>query len=204
MIQCGYRLAASGLLILWVYRFVPADYQLWLSVFLSFACILASKWRPAVEWGWASLAFSLSGLIFIKNIPDQFQTPASILIAAAFFFYSRSVSGKESLISSIAYLCAGYLFLANELAQGDAQFLSAAGVLFLLTVQQITRRTSGKISIPNEAHVSLIISGAIALFLWSTVKVGEGAEGLRTIIWAGLAVLYFALGLGLKERWFGY
>ena len=202
LIQCGYRLAASGLLILWIYRFVPSDYQLWISVFLSFACIIASKWRPAVEWGWASLAFSLSGLIFIKNIPDQFQTPASILIAAAFFFYSRSVSGKESLISSIAYLCAGYLYLANELAQGDAQFLSAAGVLFLLTIQQITRRTSGKISIPNEAHVSLIISGAIALFLWSTVKVGEGAEGLRSIIWAGLAVIYFALGLGLKERWY--
>ena len=38
--------------------------------------------------------------------------------------------------------------------------------------------------------------------MWSTVKVGEGAEGLRTIIWAGLAVLYFALGLGLKERWY--
>ena len=86
--------------------------------------------------------------------------------------------------------------------EGKSMLPSMAGVLFLLTVQQITRRTGGKIAIPNEAHVSLIISGAIALFWWSTVKAGEGTEGLRSIIWAGLAVIYFILGLSLKERWY--
>ena len=202
LIQRGYRLASSGLLILWIYRFVPEDFQLWVSVILSFACIKASKWRPATEWGWASLAFSLSGLMYIKNVPDQYQTPVSMIIAAAFFFSSRSFSGKESLIASIAYLSVGYIFLAIELMEEKSMLPSMAGVLFLLTVQQITRRTGGKIAIPNEAHVSLIISGAIALFWWSTVKAGEGTEGLRSIIWAGLAVIYFILGLGLKERWY--
>jgi hypothetical protein len=125
-----------------------------------------------------------------------------MIIAAAFFFSSRSFSGKESLIASIAYLSVGYISLAIELMEGKSMLPSMAGVLFLLTVQQITRRTGGKIAIPNEAHVSLIISGAIALFWWSTVKVGGDTEGLRSIIWAGLAVIYFALGLGLKERWY--
>ena len=86
--------------------------------------------------------------------------------------------------------------------EGKSMLPSMAGVLFLLTVQQITRRTGGKIAIPNEAHVSLIISGAIALFWWATAKVGSDAEGLRTITWAGLAVIYFILGLSLKERWY--
>ncbi|MDB4720412.1 DUF2339 domain-containing protein [Verrucomicrobiales bacterium] len=202
LIQCGYRLAASGLLILWIYRFVPEDIQLWLSVFLSFVCIRASKWRPATEWGWVALAFSLSGIMYIQNVPYEYQVPVSMIIAAAFFFSSRSFSGKESLIASIAYLSVGYIFLAIELMEEKSMLPSMAGVLFLLTVQQITRRTGGKIAIPNEAHVSLIISGAIALFWWSTVKAGEGTEGLRSIIWAGLAVIYFILGLGLKERWY--
>ena len=202
LIQCGYRLAASGLLILWIYRFVPEDIQLWLSVFLSFACISASKWRPATEWGWVALAFSLSGIMYIQNVPSEYQVSVSMIIAAAFFFSSRSFSGKESLIASIAYLSVGYIFLAIELMEEKSMLPSMAGVLFLLTVQQITRRTGGKIAIPNEAHVSLIISGAIALFWWSTVKAGEGTEGLRSIIWAGLAVIYFILGLSLKERWY--
>ena len=202
LIQRGYRLASTGLLMLWIYRFVPGDSQLWISVVLSFACIIAGKWRPAAEWGWVSLAFSLSGIMYIQNVPSEYQVPVSMIIAAAFFFSSRSFSGKESLIASIAYLSVGYIFLAIELMEGKSMLPSMAGVLFLLTVQQITRRTGGKIAIPNEAHVSLIISGAIALFWWATAKVGSDAEGLRTITWAGRAVIYFILGLSLKERWY--
>tara|TARA_B110000116_G_scaffold196091_1_gene170847 strand:+ start:90 stop:680 length:591 start_codon:yes stop_codon:yes gene_type:complete len=140
--------------------------------------------------------------MYIQNVPYEYQVPVSMIIAATFFFSSRSFSGKESLIASIAYLSVGYIFLAIELMEEESMLPSMAGVLFLLTVQQITRRTGGKIAIPNEAHVSLIISGAIALFLWTTVKVGGSTEGLRSITWAGLAVIYFALGLGLKERWY--
>ena len=209
MIQRGYRLASTGLLMLWIYRFVPEDTQFWISIVLSFACVIAGKWRPAAEWGWASLAFSLSGLIYLfageSNpilIPGQWITFVSILIGIVFFFSSLLVSSKETLTSFTAYVCAGYFSIARELSQEAALLPSLGAVLLLLIVQQISRRVSDKIAISDKNHVTLIISGAVTLFLWATVKVGSGAEGLRTIAWAGLAVIYFILGLGLKERWY--
>ncbi|HAA88812.1 MAG TPA: hypothetical protein DCE22_11180 [Verrucomicrobiales bacterium] len=209
MIQRGYRLASTGLLMLWIYRFVPGDTQLWISVVLSFACVIAGKWRPAAEWGWASLAFSLSGLIYLcagesnpMLIPDQWITFVCILIGIVFFFSSLLVSNKETLTSFFTYVCAGYILIARELLERDALLPSLTAVLLLLAVQQISRRVSGKIAISDKSHFTLIISGVVTLFLWATVKVGSDAEGLRTITWAGLAVIYFILGLGLKERWY--
>ncbi len=209
MIQRGYRLASTGLLMLWIYRFVPGDTQLWISVVLSFACVIAGKWRPAAEWGWASLAFSLSGLIYLcagesnpMLIPDQWITFVCILIGIVFFFSSLLVSNKETLTSFFTYVCAGYILIARELLERDALLPSLTAVLLLLAVQQISRRVSGKIAISDKSHFTLIISGVVTLFLWATVKVGSDAEGLRTITWAGLAVIYFILGLGLQERWY--
>ncbi|MDA7605561.1 DUF2339 domain-containing protein [Verrucomicrobiales bacterium] len=209
LIQRGYRLASTGLLMLWIYRFVPGDSQLWISVVLSFACIIAGKWRPAAEWGWLSLAFSLSGLIYLfageSNpipIPDQWITFVCILIGIAFFFTSLLVSSKETLISFTAYVCAGYISIAGELLERNALTPSLMAVLLLLIVQQISRRVNGKIAISDKVHFTLIISGVVTLFLWATAKVGSDAEGLRTITWAGLAVIYFILGLSLKERWY--
>ena len=79
-------------------------------------------------------------------------------------------------------------------------------IVGLLGLQQLIRR-SEKLQIPSEAHIALILGGGAALFFWATIKVsasipvGDG-NGLRSIVWALLAVIYFTLGLKLRERWY--
>ena len=42
------------------------------------------------------------------------------------------------------------------------------------------------------------------LFIWLSIKVSNEMDGhgARTIAWSLLAVVYFGLGLGLRERWY--
>jgi len=46
--------------------------------------------------------------------------------------------------------------------------------------------------------------GGALLFIWLSIKVSNemGGHGARTIAWSLLAVVYFGLGLGLRERWY--
>jgi hypothetical protein len=160
-LQTTYRFTAGGLGLLWIYRFVPDDYQVLVTGLLSGLFLLAYRWRPAKEW--------------------------------------HSLSAAYALVSS--------LYLMAEFARGHALWQSLVAIVALLAVQQLARRRVRQLEIPDPAHQALILGGGIALFFWATNHVStwmpevEG-HGLRSIIWAVLAVIYFTLGLKLKERWY--
>ena len=160
-LQNAYRLIAGGLGLLWIYRFVPGDYQVLVSVLVGVLFLFANCWRPAKEW------HSLSAV----------------------------------------YVVLGSLYLLVEFAHGEALWQSFVAIVGLLGVQQLVRRRSPRFGVSETAHRALILGGGIALFFWTTYRVSiwmpsVESHGLRSIIWAFLAVVYFTLGLKLKERWY--
>jgi hypothetical protein len=76
-------------------------------------------------------------------------------------------------------------------------------------VQQFSRRYKGEKTLPDWAHQWLILVSGAMLFIWLSIRVSNifsemeiGGHGARTIAWSLLAVVYFGLGLGLRERWY--
>jgi hypothetical protein len=104
---------------------------------------------------------------------------------------------------ALAYAVIGYLILAGQFIDGDAFWLSLVAIVALLGVQQLARRCEVEKKVPDLTHQWLILVGGTLLFIWLSIKVSDlDGDGLLTIAWTILAVGYFGLGLGLKERWY--
>ena len=99
---------------------------------------------------------------------------------------------------------AGFFHLFGELAnkENEVSIYSLLGILGLMFFQQVSKSSVNSFTKSNVAHNAIIISVSVALFAWCTVKVSDLGAGLRLITWAGLAVIYFLAGIGLKERWY--
>ena len=76
-------------------------------------------------------------------------------------------------------------------------------IVALFGVQQLGRRLAVEEKVPEKVHQWLILAGGVLLFIWLSITVSDmGEHGARTIAWSLLAVVYFGLGLGLRERWY--
>ena len=91
----------------------------------------------------------------------------------------------------------------------NAFWKSLVAIVALFGVQQLARRCEVDKKVPDWIHQWLILFGGVLLFIWLSIKVSNivsememGGHGARTITWSLLAVVYFGLGLGLKERWY--
>ena len=71
-----------------------------------------------------------------------------------------------------------------------------------MSFQQFSKSFKTPLNISAKIHNVLILSASIALFWWCTEKVSDTSAELRTITWAGLAVINFLVGISLKERWY--
>ena len=139
--------------------------------------------------------------------PEAYRALANLTLSVACLLISTKsfiVHKKQFYYLSISFLVAGFFHLFGELANkgNEVSLYSLLGILGLMFFQQVSKSSVNSFTKSTVAHNAIIISVSIALFAWCTVKVSESGAGLRLITWAGLAVIYFFAGIGLKERWY--
>ena len=139
--------------------------------------------------------------------PEAYRTLANLTLSVACLLISTKsfiVHKKQFYYLSISFLVAGFFHLFGELANkgNEVSIYSLLGILGQMFFQQVSKSSVNSFTKSTVAHNAIIISVSIALFAWCTVKVSDLGAGLRLITWAGLAVIYFLAGIGLKERWY--
>ena len=149
------------------------------------------------------------GLLWIHSfVPDEWQVLVFILVGVAFFAVQCLRSGREWEWAALVYALVGYCTLIIEFTGKTASWESLLAIAVLFGVQQLARRRENVLApsyeVPDWAHKWLILVGGTLLFIWLSIKVSEPRvdPGLLTITWTILALGYFGLGLGLKERWY--
>jgi hypothetical protein len=166
---------------------------------------------------WVQLAYRIIaaalGLLWIHSfVPDEWQVLVFILVGVAFFAVQCLRSGREWEWAALVYALVGYCTLIIEFTGKIASWESLLAIAVLFGVQKLARRRENVLAtsyeVPDWAHKWLILVGGTLLFIWLSIKVsamgGHGPDdpGLLTITWTILALGYFGLGLGLKERWY--
>ena len=153
-----------------------------------------------------AILLSILTLLWVYNYtPQEYRSLVSIAIAIACCFVTtkKFIADKKLIqLLSLSYLITGFIYLAGELDNNEASILSLIGILGLMAFQQVSKLSKNSLNISAKIHNALILSASIAIFLWCTVKVSNTTAGLRTITWAGLAVINFLVGISLKERWY--
>ena len=131
-------------------------------------------------------------------------TIAWTILAVGYFGLGLGLKERWYRLTGLGTLALALVSLTNEFIGGEAYWknLLAIGVLF--GAQQFSRRYKGEKTLPDWVHQWLILVGGALLFIWLSIKVSNemGGHGARTIAWSLLAVVYFGLGLGLRERWY--
>ena len=147
------------------------------------------------------------GLLWIMNfVADDYRVLVSAVVGVLLLLANSWKPAREWYWLALAYVGAGALYLCGEFAAERALAQSVVAIFCLFGAQQLARRRDG-IEIPEMAHQSMILGGGIALFIWATIKLTVSlpeldVHGVRSITWAILAVIYFSLGLKLRERWY--
>jgi len=164
--------------------------------------------------GWIQLAYRIAaavlGLLWIGNyVPNEWQVLVFVSVGVVFFAMQFLRPAREWQWLALAYAVVGYLVLAGHFINDNAFWPSLLAIIALFGVQQLARRCEVDKKVPDWIHQWLILVGGALLFIWLSIKVSNivsememGGHGARTITWSLLAVVYFGLGLGLKERWY--
>ena len=164
---------------------------------------LIHTWVANIQLVYRIIAAAL-GLLWISNfVPDEWRVLVFIAVGVVFFAMQFLRPAREWQWLALAYAVIGYLVLADQFIDGDAFWLSLVAIVALFGVQQLARRCEVEKKVPDLTHQWLILGGGALLFIWLSIKVLDlDGDGLLTIAWTILAVGYFGLGLGLKERWY--
>ena len=164
---------------------------------------LIHTWVAKTQLVYRIIAAAL-GLLWISNfVPDEWRVLVFIAVGGVFFAMQFLRPAREWQWLALAYAVIGYLALAGQFIDGDAFWLSLVAIVALFGVQQLARRCEVDKKVPDRIHQWLILVGGALLFIWLSIKVSDlDGDGLLTIAWTILAVGYFGLGLGLKERWY--
>ncbi|MDE2643791.1 MAG: DUF2339 domain-containing protein, partial [Verrucomicrobiota bacterium] len=164
---------------------------------------LIHTWVANIQLAYRIIAAAL-GLLWISNfVPDEWRVLVFVSVGVVFFAMQFLRPAREWQWLALAYAVIGYLVLAGQFIHGDAFWLSLVAIVALFGVQQLARRCEVEKKVPDLTHQWLILVGGALLFIWLSIKVSDlDGDGLLTIAWTILAVGYFGLGLGLKERWY--
>jgi hypothetical protein len=164
---------------------------------------LIHTWVANIQLVYRIIAAAL-GLLWISNfVPDEWRVLVFIAVGVVFFAMQFLRPAREWQWLALAYAVIGYLVLAGQFYDGKACWLSLVAIVALFGVQQLARRCEVEKKVPDLTHQWLILGGGALLFIWLSIRVSDlNGDGLLTIAWTILAVGYFGLGLGLKERWY--
>lgn len=149
------------------------------------AAALSFVWiQNVVPGDWLVLAYTLTGIAFlvlnlIRNHPDL-----------------RWISVAYSIIALLSFFA--------QVSDGEACWQSGLSLLVVMAFQQYARRNENHLKLSNVVHHLLIVISGVLMIIWVTIKLSDFAtieiNGIRTLAWTGLGVVYFGLGLGLRER----
>jgi hypothetical protein len=164
---------------------------------------LIHTWVANVQLAYRIAAAAL-GLLWIGNyVPEEWRVLVFIAVGVVFFAMQFLRPAREWQWLALAYAVIGYLALAGQFVLAHAYWPSLVAIVALFGVQQLGRRLAVDEKVPDKIHQWLILVGGALLFIWLSIWVSDiGAHGARTIAWSLLAVVYFGLGLGLRERWY--
>lgn len=162
--------------------------------------------KIAVIYRWIALAMSLCWLW--QYVPDRQHVGAFMAAAMGVFALAVWRRNREALIASAVYAVAALLALwaVDDLAM-DVYWLNLLALLALLAMQQILRRSPGRFSLAETIHGATVFITGVSLWrLVSCWAAGFTGGFYLTMTWAGFAVLVFAAGMLLRERfhrWLG-
>ncbi len=160
--------------------------------------------QMALVYRWVALAMSLCWLW--QYVPDRQHVGAFMAAAIGVFALAVWRRNREALIASAVYAAASVLTLwAVEDLKMDAYWLNLLSLLALLVMQQILRRQPERFSLDETIHGAVIFIAGVSL--WRLLACWVTTSGIfLTMSWAGFAVVVFALGIFLRERfhrWLG-
>ncbi len=153
---------------------------------------------------WTAIMMSLCWLW--QYVPDRQHAGAFMGAAIAVFALAVWRRNREALVASSVYAVVSLITLwAVEDLKIDAYWMNLLALLALLFMQQVLRRMPEKFSINEQIHGAIVFIAGVSL--WRLMACWVTTSGIfLTMSWAGFAVIVFALGMILRERfhrWLG-
>ena len=162
--------------------------------------------KIALVYRWTALAMSLCWLW--QYVPDRQHVGAFMAAAIGVFAVALWKKNREALIAAAVYAVISVMTLwAREDLEMDVYWVNLLALLALLTMQQILRRAQTSIPLAEKIHGAVVFIAGVSLWRFISCWADTFTSGFSmTMLWAGFAVLVFAAGMILRERfhrWLG-
>ncbi len=162
--------------------------------------------KIALVYRWTALAMSLCWLW--QYVPDRQHVGAFMAAAIGVFALAVWRRNREALIAAAVYAVISVMTLwAREDLEMDVYWVNLVSLLALLTMQQIIRRAKTSIPLAEKNHGAVVFIAGVSLWRFISCWADTFTSGFSmTMLWAGFAVLVFAAGMILRERfhrWLG-
>ncbi len=160
--------------------------------------------QVALVYRWLALALSL--LWLWQYVPGRQHVAAFMAAAIGVFALAIWQRNREALMAAAVYAVASLaaLWQGDDLKM-DAYWANLLSLLALLAMQQILRRADARLPLAEKIHAAIVFTAGVSL--WRLLSCWVTTSGLfLTMSWAGFAVVVFALGMFLRERfhrWLG-
>jgi uncharacterized membrane protein len=160
----------------------------------------------ALGYRWTAIAMSLCWLW--QYVPDRQHVGAFMAVAIGVFALAVWRRNRETLLATAVYAAAALVTLwAKEDFAMDIYWANLLSLLALPVMQQIVRRTQPRLSLGEKIHGAIVFITGASLWRFLSCWTATFTSGfLVTMSWAGFAVLVFAAGMILRERfhrWLG-
>jgi hypothetical protein len=160
----------------------------------------------ALVYRWTALVMSLNWLW--QYVPDRQHVGAFMAVAIGVFALAIWKRNREALIASSIYATVALLALwAQDNLAMDIYWANLLSLFALLAMQQIIRRLPERIALAEEIHGAIVFITGVSLWRFVSCWAETFTGGFfLTMTWAGFAVLVFAAGMILRERfhrWLG-
>jgi len=162
--------------------------------------------QVALVYRWIALAMSLCWLW--QYVPDRQHVGVFMAVAIGVFAFAIWKHNREALFGAAVYAIVSVVTLwATEDLKMDVYWANLLSLLALLAMQQILRRLPEHFSLDEKIHGTIVFTGGVSLWRLASCWAATFTGGFFiTMIWAGFAVLVFAAGMILRERfhrWLG-
>jgi len=162
--------------------------------------------QVALVYRWIALVMSLGWLW--QYVPDRQHAGAFMAVAVGIFAPAVWRRNREALIAASVFAVAALVTLwATDDLRMDIYWMNLLSLLALLGMQQVLRRPPERFSLDEKIHGAIVFTAGVSL--WRFVSGWADTFGggfFLTMTWAGFAVLVFAAGMILRERfhrWLG-
>lgn len=162
--------------------------------------------KIALVYRWAAVAMSLCWLW--QYVPDHEHVWAFMAVGTGLFALGIWKRNCEALYAATVYAVVSMtvLWLGENLVM-DLYWANLVSVLAIFVMQQVLRRIAGQLVTEGKIHGAIVLVDGASLWRFLSCWAVTLVSGFSmTMIWAGFAVLIFAAGMVLHERfhrWFG-